>query len=277
MDCCGPTADLPIARRIASAPSSERVFFSMPALIFAGSAAMTIVWCASMSATGGMAMPGGWTMSMTWMRMAGQTWFGAAASFLGMWVVMMTAMMLPSLIPALRRYREAIAGSAATYPGRLAALVGLGYFSVWTAIGLAVFPLGAALAAVEMHRLPLARAVPIGAGVIVAIAGALQFTAWKRRHVAGWPAPLDGRGSLAADAGAAWRHGVRLGFHCVRCCANLMAILLVLGIMDLRVMALVTSAITAERLAPAGDRIARVTGVVVIGTGVLLIARAAVG
>jgi len=40
-------------------------------------------------------MPGGWTMAMAWTRMPGQTWPGAAASFLGMWVVMMVAMMLP--------------------------------------------------------------------------------------------------------------------------------------------------------------------------------------
>jgi predicted metal-binding membrane protein len=46
---------------------------------------------------GEMPMPGRWTMPMAWMRMPGQTWPGAAASFLGMWVVMMVAMMLPSL------------------------------------------------------------------------------------------------------------------------------------------------------------------------------------
>ena len=69
------------------------------ALVFIASVALTIAWCASMSAMGGMPMPGGWTMSMAWMRMPGQTWPGAAASFLGMWVVMMVAMMLPSLLP----------------------------------------------------------------------------------------------------------------------------------------------------------------------------------
>ena len=53
-------------------------------------------------------MPGGWTMSMAWMRMPGQTWLGAAASFLGMWVGMMVAMMLPSLVPVLWRYREPV-------------------------------------------------------------------------------------------------------------------------------------------------------------------------
>ena len=55
----------------------------------------------SMSAMGGMPMPGGWTMSMPWMRMPGQSWPAAAASFLGMWIVMMAAMMLPSLVPML--------------------------------------------------------------------------------------------------------------------------------------------------------------------------------
>ena len=60
----------------------------------------------------GMPMPGGWTMSMTWMRMPGQTWPGAAASFLGMWIVMMVAMMLPSLVPMLWRYRKAVDGQA---------------------------------------------------------------------------------------------------------------------------------------------------------------------
>ena len=65
---------------------SQRVFLGVSALLFAASAAVTIVWCESMSAMGGTAMPGGWTMSMAWMRMPGQTWPGAAASFLGMWV-----------------------------------------------------------------------------------------------------------------------------------------------------------------------------------------------
>ena len=63
---------------------------------------------ASMAAMGGMPMPGGWTMSMMWMRMPDQTWPGAAASFLGMWAVMMAAMMLPSLIPMVWHYRQAL-------------------------------------------------------------------------------------------------------------------------------------------------------------------------
>ena len=98
---------------------SHRAFFGVSALLFAASAVVTIVWGASMSAMGGMTMPGGWTMSMAWMRMPGQTWFGAAASFLGMWIVMMVAMMLPSLVPMLGRYREAVGRTGETRLGPL--------------------------------------------------------------------------------------------------------------------------------------------------------------
>src|ERR687895_771488 len=178
---------------------SQRAFFAISALLFAASAAVTIVWCASMSAMGEMAMPGGWTMSMAWMRGPGQTWPGAAASFLGMWVVMMVAMMLPSLVPMLWRYREAVGRTGETRLGRLTALVGVGYFLVWTVFGMAAFPLGVALAEVEMEQPAVARAVP---------------------------------------------------------------------------MAVVAAAITLERLAPAGERVARAIGAVVVGAGVFLIARA---
>jgi len=54
-----------------------------------------------------------------------------------------------------------------------------------------------------------------------------------------------------------------------------MAILLVIGVMNLRAMAVVAAAITVERLAPAGERVARVTGIVALGVGLFLITRAA--
>src|SRR5439155_910586 len=71
------------------------------------------------------------------------------------------------------------------------------------------------------------------------------------------------------------RHGLRLGLHCSHCCAALMVILLVIGVMDLRAMAVVAAAITLERLAPAGERVAGAIGAVVVGAGLTLIARAA--
>jgi predicted metal-binding membrane protein len=255
--------------------ASQRAFFGVLTLLFAASAAVTIVWCASMSAMGGMPMPGGWTMSMAWMRMPGESWPVTAVSFLGMWIVMMVAMMVPSQVPMLWRYREAVGMKGETRLGRLTALVGVGYFLVWVVFGMTAFPLGVALAAIEMQRPALARPVPIAVGVVVLIAGTLQFSAWKARHLA-CCRELPGRGrTLAADAGTAWRHGLRLGFHCCQCCVGLIAILLVIGVMDLRAMAVIAAAITVERLAPAGERVARAIGAVVVAAGLFLIARAA--
>ena len=255
------------------------MFFSVSALIFAASAAVTIVWCASMSSMGGMTMPGGWTMSMMWMRMPGQTWPGAAASFVGMWSVMMVAMMLPSLVPMLMRYRQAVVATGATSAtsatnalrlGFLTALVGIAYFLVWALFGAAVYPLGMALADVEMRQPEVSRAVPFAAGAAILIAGLLQFTAWKGRYLERCRQTPAGGRALPADAATAWRHGLRLGLHCCYSCAGPMVILLVLGMMDLRAMAVVTSAITLERFAPSAERVAGVIGAVIVAAGLFL-------
>src|SRR2546423_1136618 len=105
--------------------ASPRLFLVVSALLFAASVAITIVRCESMSAMGGMSMPGGWTMSMAWMRMPGETWPGASASFIGMWIVMMISMMLPSLVPILWRYRQAVDARGEMQPARLSLLVAI--------------------------------------------------------------------------------------------------------------------------------------------------------
>ena len=218
-----------------------------------------------------MPMLGGGTMSMMWMRMPGETWPGAAASFMGMWVVMMVAMMLPALMPMLWRYRQVVGGARI---GWLTVLVAGGYYFVWTLLGMAVFPLGATLAALEMQQPQLARAVPAVVGVVVLLMGFLQLTAWKARQLSCCREAPGCCHTLSADAGTAWRHGLSLGLQCSRCCGGLMVILLVIGVMDLLAMTLVTAAITVERLAPAGERVARAIGTVVVGAGLVLIVRA---
>jgi len=91
---------------------------------------------------------------------------------------------------------------------------GRGYVFVWTAIGMVVFPLGCALAAILTEEPELARVVPIAAGLVVFIAGGFQFTAWKAHRLACCrEATVCGR-ALPADVRTAWRHGLRLGLRC---------------------------------------------------------------
>jgi predicted metal-binding membrane protein len=113
-------------------------------------------------------------------------------------------------------------------------------------VGIVVYPSGIALATIEMKLPAVARAVPIAVGVVVLLAGVLQFTAWKACHLACCQEAPGCDRRLPADAATAWRHGLRLGFHCSQCCLGLMAIVLVIGIMDLRAMAAVTAAITSN-------------------------------
>src|SRR3984957_6462670 len=220
---------------------SRQSFFGLSALLFAASTSITIIWSASMSTMKDMQMLGGWSMSMTWIP--GLDWSGAALSFLGMWVVMMIAMMMPSLVPMLLHYRQAIGTKQHKHVGLLTLLVGTGYFFVWTVFGIAIFPLGIALANVAMRVSGFSRAVPLATGVVVLFAGLLQFTPWKAKQLSCCRRATGCNGSMPASNCKALLQGLRFGLHCVQCCFGLMIILLIIGVMDLRVMAVVAAAI----------------------------------
>jgi predicted metal-binding membrane protein len=224
-----------------------------------------------MDSMGEMPMPGGWSMSMMWMRMPGQTWPGTAAAFLAMWVAMMAVMMLPPLTPMLWRYRAAAALAGKQHLLRLTAVVAGGYFFVWAVLGLIVFLLGSEFAGLALQRPAVARAVPLLAGLVVLAGSALQFTRWKaQRLVRCQETPLCDCQSEAGNL-SAWRYGLRIGLRCSYCCAGFTAILLATGVMDLRAMAVVTAAIGLERLSPVGERVARATGALGVAAGLLMI------
>lgn len=239
----------------------QRTVLLTAALCFIASAAATILWCGSMSSMPGMEMAGGWTMSMAWMRMPGQGWLGAAATFLGMWTLMMIAMMLPVLVPALLCHR----------PAKSTLIVAGGYFAAWLSFGVALYAAGAGLAELAMRNAGVARLVPVAMGVVLVVAGALQSTRWKSRALERCRRRDDCCSAAADGFTSSWRHGASLGARCVRCCAPWTAVLLVLGVMDLEAMALVTVAISLERLLPRGERVARVAGIAILATGVLVL------
>jgi predicted metal-binding membrane protein len=248
--------------------STDRAFVATCTCAFVVFAAATIAWCGSMD--GGMAMPGGWTMSMAWMRMPGQTWADAAATFMGMWIVMMVAMMLPSLVPMLVRWRRGpTAPDEALGACTLVAVAG--YFLVWTLVGAGAYPVGVAIGAATMRWDAVARAVPLATGVALVLAGWFQQTAWKRAQLA---ACLHDSACAAPPARqSAWRDGVRMGIACARCCAGWMAVLLVTGVLDVGAMTAVAAGITAERWSARAD-VARATGLLVTALGIVAIVRA---
>ncbi len=220
-------------------------------------------------------MPTMSAMPMGWMPMCGQTWWSFAASFIGMWTVMMVAMMLPSLLLMLLRYRVEMRATGTANLAALTAVAATAYFMIWAAIGVAVFALSVGLAAAEMTWPVLLHAAPAATGVIVVAAGALQCSVWKLRQLARCrEAPRLGSTSRM-KAGAAWRYGLRIGMRCVRSCVCLTAILVVTGAMDLRTMAAVSVAMTLERLAPHGEVVARGIGAIAMAGGLLLMLRSA--
>ena len=112
--------------------------------------------------------------------------------------------------------------------------------------------------------------IPVVAGFAIVAAGLFQASRRKLellRH-------CRRAGSLDPGVAAAIGQGLRLGFACCASCAGLTALLLVGGAMDLRAMAVVALAITAERLASAGERIACAVGAIMLGAGAVQLASA---
>jgi predicted metal-binding membrane protein len=240
---------------------SDRVFKLTAALIFVVSAAGSVAWCSSMCDMPGMAMP--------WARMPGQGALAHWGEFLGMWMLMMIAMMVPALTPMLGRYRGGIRPVRGAQRAALTASVALGYFAVWTLLGAVLFAIGTSLAE-WIESVPwLAQAMPALAALVVLTAGALQFTAWKARQLACCRHSLD-CGCVAPTHRVAWRHGLRIGARCVSCCSGLTAVLLAVGVMDLLAMILVTLAISAERLVR-DARVTQTIGVALLLTGAALL------
>ena len=205
-----------------------------------------------------MEMPGGWTMSTMWMRMAGQTWFASAMSFLFMWLAMMVAMMMPSALPTFLKTRR---------PCFSLCYMAAGYFVMWLAAGVGIYALGVAFAAVANQSASFSRAVPWLSGASLIAAGAIQFTRWKMTHLSRCRSALGCAISCREDE-ASFRLGCKQGAVCCVCCVAPMAIQFALGMMNPLVMVVVAIAIAAEKLLPRPAVVTRLVGVSAMIAGV---------
>jgi predicted metal-binding membrane protein len=258
-------------RTQASGLAGQWAFVAISALLWLVSAGATIYWAGPMSQ--GMPMPGGWTLSMMWMAMPGQDRLGSAAWFMVTWTVMMVAMMLPALAPALSGYRHLVGRGNARGLGGLTTLAAAGYFSLWALFGAGAYFIGLAVAAAEMRSSTLARWAPLAAGIVVLLAGAMQFTRWKARQLERCREGLACAGQPSRNWWSTYRQGVSFGVHCAMCCSGFMLVLLATGMMELLTTAVLSMVITAERLAPRAEPAIRAVGAVLLGAGILLVVR----
>jgi predicted metal-binding membrane protein len=200
----------------------------------------------------------GWLV--TDVRMAGMdagpgTDLGAFGFYVTAWVVMMAAMMFPSVAPMVIAYsrihrRRAELGRTGTEPGATALFVG-GYLSSWAAFGIAAYALFAVVRSISTDAFSWHRNGPYLAGAIIAAAAVYQLTPMKDVCLRKCRGPLVFiLGYWRNGYWGALRMGVEHGFWCVGCCWALMAALFALGVMSVGWMVFVAGLIAMEKLLP---------------------------
>jgi predicted metal-binding membrane protein len=196
---------------------------------------------------------------------------GTLGWYVGVWVTMMAAMMLPSVAPMVLTFARVSRerrrrGSADVVP---AWIFVAGYLGVWTLYGLAAYGLFRLVRSFGTDFLSWDRAGPYVAGGAVIAAGVYQLTPLKAlclRHCRG-PLHFILGGWRPGPAGAL-QMGAEHGLYCVGCCWGLMIVLFAVGVMSLFWMAVVAAVIFAEKLLPFGTRLASIFAVVLIGLGI---------
>ena len=242
------TADLTAPRRL---PFRESLPWYVGLLLAAGLAWVVVsTWAAPMSAGSG-------AMGLS------------LAAFLPVWVVMMVAMMFPSVTPMAIIWIRSVAGRS-TVGARVFGTVQflLGYLIAWLAFGVLVY-----LTLIEIDRLvgtAPTLAPLIGAGVFAA-AGAYQLSSFKSTCLSHCRTPVGAFIHYAGFSGRTrdLRVGLHHGLYCVGCCWGLMIILVALGAMNLPVMVALTGVILIEKVWRHGARFSRCVGVLLLAVAVL--------
>ncbi len=196
---------------------------------------------------------------------------GGVGWFVGIWVTMMAAMMLPSVAPMVLLFarvsgERARRGQAPLVPSWLFVA---GYLAVWTTAGLAAYGLYRAGVAAGTGWLSWDRAGPYVAGTALAVAGLYQLTPLKDVCLRHCRSPLDFllHGWRSGRTGAV-RMGVEHGVYCLGCCWGLMLALFAVGVMSLFWMAVVAAVILVEKVAPRGRQLSLVSAVALVALGV---------
>ena len=197
------------------------------------------------------------------------------AMILAMWIVMMLAMMLPSVAPAVLVHAAVSQRLADIRERRWRSAAFLcGYALSWSSFSLVAAALQVWLERLALLSPALVDASPVLGGLVVAAAGVYQLTPAKDVCLRYCRTPLQfvaehWRPGLAG----ALRMGAWHGLYCIGCCGALMALLFVVGVMNLAWVAVIAAFVLLEKIAFAGTRAGRFSsGLALVAAGTVLIA-----
>jgi predicted metal-binding membrane protein len=214
----------------------------------------------------------GWVWTARVMRgMDAGPWtdLGTLGWFLGVWVVMMAAMMLPSVAPTVALYSRLRRAASPLSPWLFAG----GYLLTWAGAGLFAYGIGATAHAALGETLGWDGSGRTIAGATLILAAAYELTPLKDVCLGHCRSPLGALlGSWRDGRLGAVRMGVRNGAWCVGCCCALMASLFALGVMSVTWMALVAGIIAVEKTVPWRRGVTYATAGLLLGLGLLLLA-----
>ena len=212
----------------------------------------------------------GWWWTAEQMRgMDNGPWtaLGTFGWFLGVWVVMMAAMMFPSISPTVALYSRMTRQRSPLSPLVFSA----GYLTIWAAAGVLAFAIGAALNSMSGDLFTWDRAGQWAAGATLVVAAVYELTPLKEACLAKCRSPLGFLlGSWRDGWSGAFRMGAKNGAWCVGCCSALMASLFALGVMSILWMAVIAGLIAIEKTVP-WRRVARGNAAVLLALGLLLL------
>lgn len=191
----------------------------------------------------------------------------SAFVFLGMWVTMMVAMMFPTVAPIVLLHRMVLRRRGERAWRSLA--FGSGYLLVWAAAG--VVPLFALIGFREVAHESIW--IDRMGGAVLVLAGLYQFSRWKDACLKACRTPLTFLMTHDFGNGArgAIRAGIAHGLYCLGCCWALMAVLFVVGLMNLTWMAAIAVVFLAEKNWRHGVGLTQVVGTAAVAFGVAVL------
>src|SRR6187551_1162733 len=214
----------------------------------------------------------GWWWTVREMQgMDGGAWtdLGTFAWFVGVWVVMMAAMMFPSVAPTVALYSRMTKTRAPVAP----CLFTAGYLVAWTSIGVLAFAIASALGHVSGDLLAWDRAGRWVAGAILIVAAVYELTPLKNVCLGKCRSPLGFLlGAWRTGHAGALQMGARHGAWCIGCCWALMASLFALGVMSVVWMAVVAGLIAFEKLVRSRRTATYATAGILFVLGALMLA-----